>query len=630
MAQPRSLLRTPSFLWFYATQLLSAFNDNFLKNAIVVWVIGTHASLFGASPEATISLASALFIAPFFLLSASAGELSDRFDKTRVIRAVKLAEVLFMALGAAGFLLGSLPLMILSLLLMGAHSAVLGPAKYSILPEIVPKDRLVEGNALVETGSFLAILTGTISGGVIVLWGDEGPLYTAACVLAVAGLGVLTSRGMALLGDKPDGPRVELNLLRPTVAILRIVARTRAVFLSVLGISWFWFLGAVMLSLLPVYTSNTLHAHPHVFTLFLCVFCVGIALGSALTERISGKNLELGLVPVGSLGMTGFLVDLFFAKSGLVAGPQLHTVGEFLGADGSARILIALFGVAVFGGLFTVPLYTLIQERSSPEERSRVVAGNNILNALMMVLGSALLAGLFGAGVDPQHVFLVLATLSLIVAVYIYSLLPEFLIRFLAFVVGRIMYRLRVYGHDHIPTEGPVVLVANHVAFNDWLIMAGAVRRPARFVMDHRIAKTPLVSTLFRHGKTIPIAPAHEDAAVMEHAFVRIAEELRAGEVVCIYPEGKITKTGEMNPFKTGIERILRETPVQVVPVAIHGLWGSIFSRKDGPALHKLPRRFRAKLVVNIGAPIAPEEASAKLLEERVRALLREAEERAR
>jgi 1-acyl-sn-glycerol-3-phosphate acyltransferase len=630
MKEAHSLLRRSRFAWFFGTQLLSAFNDNFLKNAIVLWVSSRRANLFGISPEATISLASALFIAPFFLLSASAGQLADRFDKARVIRGVKLAEVLFMALAAVGFLTSSLPVLIGALVLMGAHSAVLGPAKYSILPEIVAKDSLVEGNALVETGSFLAILAGTIGGGVLVLHGEEGPTYTSVTIVAVAVLGVLTSLRMPKLLDHPDGPTLDLNPLRPTFAILRIVHKTRAVFLSVLGISWFWFLGAVMLSLLPVYTRQTLHAHEHVFTLFLCVFCVGIAIGSALTERISGKNLELGLVPVGSLGMTAFLVDLYFAQSPLDASGELHSVTVFLGASGSVHILLDLFGVAVFGGLFTVPLYTLIQERSPAAERSRVVAGNNILNALMMVAGSALLAGLFGAGVAPESVFLVLAGLSLLVAIYIYTLLPEFLIRFMAWFIGRIMYRQRVYGHDNIPTEGPVVLVANHVAFNDWLIMAGAVRRPPRFVMDHRIAKTPLVSVLFKHGKTIPIAPAHEDQATMEQAFVRIAEELREGEVVCIYPEGKITKTGEMNPFKNGIERIIRETPVQVVPVAIHGLWGSIFSRKGGPAMQKLPRRFRAKLVVNIGKPVPAAQVTAAGLEADVRALLKEAEELAK
>jgi 1-acyl-sn-glycerol-3-phosphate acyltransferase len=271
-----------------------------------------------------------------------------------------------------------------------------------------------------------------------------------------------------------------------------------------------------------------------------------------------------------------------------------------------------------------VPLYTLIQQRAEPSERSRVVAGNNILNALFMAVGAALLAELFALGVHVRYVFLILAGLSALTAIYIYSLLPEFLIRFYAFLIGRVMYRLEVRGHEHIPETGGVVLVCNHVAFNDWLIVAGAVRRPVRFVMDHRMAGRPVVSTLFRHAKTIPIAPEHEDKAVLEAAFDKIAEELRAGEVVCIYPEGKITKTGEMNPFKAGIERILRETPVPVVPMALDGLWGSFFSRKGGPAMQKMPRRFRAKLLLTIDPPMPAAQATAQVLEDHVRNLLAE------
>jgi 1-acyl-sn-glycerol-3-phosphate acyltransferase len=448
----------------------------------------------------------------------------------------------------------------------------------------------------------------------------------ALALMVTAALGLVMSLRMRRLPSGDRSVRVHKNPITPTLEILRIVRKNRAVFLSVLGISWFWFFGAVLLSLLPVYAHDTLHAHEQVVTLFLSVFCVGIALGSLLTERISGKNLELGLVPFGSIGMTLCTLDLFFvgAPSTLPEAPL--SVGAFLATEHAYRILGDLFGMALFGGFFTVPLYTLIQQRSEPAERSRVVAGNNILNALFMVIGAVLLAGLFALEVSVPHIFLVLAGLSLATAVYIYSLLPEFLIRFLAWLLSRTMYRLEVRGHENIPESGPVVLVCNHVAFNDWLIVAGSVRRPPRFVMDHRIAKTPLVSMLFRHGKTIPIAPEHEDKETMERAFQKIAEELRNGEVVCIYPEGKITKTGEMNPFKTGIERILRETPVPVVPMAVHGLWGSIFSRKGGPALRKLPRRFRARLTLTIGEPVPPEQASAKLLEARVRTLLEGAE----
>jgi 1-acyl-sn-glycerol-3-phosphate acyltransferase len=359
-------------------------------------------------------------------------------------------------------------------------------------------------------------------------------------------------------------------------------------------------------------------------TLFLCVFCVGIAAGSMLTERISGKNLELGLVPFGSIGITLFTLDLYFVGSPATHPEALLGVREFFDLPHAYRILIDLFGMAMSGGFFTVPLYTLIQQRAEPSERSRVVAGNNILNALFMAVGAAMLAELFALGLHVTQVFLILAGLSALTAVYIYSLLPEFLIRFFAFLIGRVMYRLEVRGHENIPETGGVVLVCNHVAFNDWLIVAGSVRRPVRFVMDHRMAGTPVISTLFRHGKTIPIAPEHENKAVLEAAFDKIAEELRAGEIVCIYPEGKITKTGELNAFKAGIERILKETPVPVVPMALDGLWGSFFSRKGGPAMQHLPRRFRARLTLTIDKPIAPEQATATVLEAHVRRLLAE------
>lgn len=625
MSSPASSpLARPGFRAFFGTQLLSAFNDNFFKNAVVIWISASQAAMFGLAPSAMISLCSAVFIAPFFLFSATAGQLADRFEKTLVVRAVKAAEVLIMALAGAGFLTHSLALLMAALLLMGVHSAFLGPVKYSIVPQLVDRDALVEGNALVEMGTFLAILGGTILGGVLVLVPDDGPGYVALTMALIAVCGLVMSLRMPRLAGADERVRVHLNPLTPTVEILRIVTKTRAVFLSVLGISWFWFFGAVLLSVLPVYAREGLHAHEHVVTLFLCVFCVGIAVGSMLTERISGKYLELGLVPFGSIGITLFTLDLWIVGLPPSIDGPLRDVGAFLALPHATRILTDLFGMAVFGGFFTVPLYTLIQQRSVPSERSRVVAGNNILNALVMALGAGLLAFAFARDVPVTQIFLLLSVLSAATAVYIYGLLPEFLIRFFAFLIGRVMYRLSVRGHEHIPETGGAVLVCNHVAFNDWLIVGGSVRRPVRFVMDHRMAMKPVISVLFRHGKTIPIAPAHEDPALMETAFARIAEELRAGEVVCIYPEGKITHTGAMNPFKAGIERILRETPVPVIPMGLDGLWGSIFSRKDGPAMHKLPKRFRARLTLNIGAPL-PATTSAAVLETEVRRLLAEA-----
>ncbi|MCA9575846.1 MAG: MFS transporter [Polyangiales bacterium] len=616
------LLLRRDFAAFFTTQLLGAFNDNLFKNALVIWISSTQASAFGLTPAMMITLCTGVFILPFFLFSATAGQLSDRYEKTPILRVVKGAEILIMGVAAVAFLQGNLTVLLGTLFCMGAQSAFVGPVKYSILPQLLGADELVAGNALVETGTFLAILLGTIAGGVLILM-DNGPALVAVGVCATALLGFAGSYLVPRLAPGSSAVQVSKNPITPTLEILRITARQRPVFLSVLGISWFWLFGAVLLSLFPVYARETLRASDHVVTLFLAFFCVGIALGSMLTEKISGANLELGLVPFGSIGMTLFTLDLFLVGAPGSAPAELYSVSQFLALPHTPRVLVDLFGISVFGGFFTVPLYTLLQQRSADDERSRVIAGNNILNAVFMVAGAGMLAGLFAAGMAIHQVFLVLAVLSAGVAVYLYSFMPEFLLRFYAFLLSRVMYRLTVTGHHHIPETGPVVLVANHVAFNDWLIVGGSVRRPARFVMDHRISQTPVVSRLFRSAKVIPIAPAHENEEVMEQAFAKIREELQNGEVVCIFPEGKLTSTGEMNPFKAGIERIIAETPVPVVPMALGGLWGSMFSRKDGPALSKPPSRFRAKITLDIGAPIPPEQVSAQLLEDTVRGMLR-------
>jgi len=623
-ASPTKLLARPDFLALFVTQLLSAFNDNFLKNAVVIWISATQAQLFGLKPEVMISLCSGVFILPFFLFSAIAGQLADRYEKPRLIRIIKIAEIGIMAVAAFGFAWADLRLLLTAIFLLGVHSAFLGPIKYSILPQMVSAAELVAGNALVETGTFLAILAGTIGGGVMVLM-DAGPSMVAATGAFWAVLGYVASRRIPQLAPVAPELAVQLNPFGPTLQILRITKKTRAVFLSVLGISWFWFFGAAFLTVLPTYARVTLGAHEHVVTLFLAIFCLGIALGSMLCEVLSGKNLELGLVPLGSIGMTWFTFDLFLIGAPYELSGEPLALTAFVASPGAWRILFDLFAIAIFGGFYTVPLYTLIQQRAEPSERSRVVAGNNIINAIFMVIASVLLAWLFSMSLSVPTIFLVVAGLNAAVAIYIYALLPEFLIRFVAWILAHTLYRLRLTNHELIPETGAAVIVCNHVTFVDFLIIAGSVRRPVRFVMDHRIAATPGLSLLFKQVKTIPIAPEREDKELMDRAFDRIAAELREGEITCIFPEGKLTKTGAMNPFRQGgIERILRETPVPVVPMALRGLWGSMFSRKDDGGV-KLPRRFRSQVELVIGAPIPPEQATAEFLEGRVREMRGEA-----
>lgn len=614
------LLFRRGFFAFFLTQLLSALNDNFLKNAVVIWISATRAQLFGLQPEVMISLCSGVFILPFFLFSATAGQLADRHEKPTLIRLIKLAEIGIMAVAALGLVRGDLTLLLVSVFFLGVHSAFLGPLKYGILPQLVGTDDLVAGNALVEMGTFLAILAGTIGGGVLVLM-EQGTTTVAVLAISLAVVGYFTSRRLPVLPPVAPELAVQWNPFTPTLQIIRIAQKTRSVWLSLLGISWFWFFGAAFLTILPGYAQNTLGAHAHVVTLFLSVFCVGIALGSLFTEKVSGKNLELGLVPLGSIGMTIFTFDLFMV--GAPSAPE-HALGvkEFLAVPHAPRILIDMFAIAIFGGFFTVPLYTLIQQRAEPSERSRVIAANNVLNALLMVAASVLLAVLFGQNVSVPHIFLIVAGLNAAVAIYIYSLMPEFLLRFIAFLLARLMYRVELRGHDNVPETGGVVLVCNHVSFVDFMIVAGMIRRPTRFVMDYRIAATPGVSLVFKHAKTIPIAPEREDKALMERAFTRIAEELRAGEVVCIFPEGKLTRDGAMERFRSGIERIIKESPVPVVPMALEGLWGSMFSRMPKPEKKQQKRGLRYPLRLTIGAPLPPDAVTAAALEERVRALL--------
>lgn len=615
-------IRSSRFLPLFVTQLVTAFNDNFFKNAMVLWISATSASVLGLSPTTTIFVCHAVFVLPFFLFSATAGQLADRHDKAKVVRLIKLAEVAIMALAAVGFARASLPILLVSLAAMGIHSAFLGPVKYGILPELLPPEAIVVGNAWVEMGTFLAILGGTIGGGVLVVSGASGPVAVAVVVVLLAIFGVFASRRIPSLEPASPSLVVQWDLVRPTLSVLRITARNRAILNAVLGISWFWYVGTCFLSLFPAYARQALGADETVVTILLATFCIGIALGSMLTERISGPNLELALVPIGALGMSLAMLHLHGIGSPGAGVSTPRNVAAFLAESWAPKVLVDLGIIAVFGGLYTVPLYAFLAKRSPKEERARIVAGNNVLNSFFMVAATATLAGLENERFDVPTMMLIIAGLNLAVAIYIESVVPEFVLRFVAFVLSRILYRLRVEGADRVPAEGPAVVVCNHVSFVDWLVLGGAVRRPMRFVMDARIAATPIARIVFERGKTIPISSAKEDPALMEAAFERIAAELRDGEVVCIFPEGKLTSDGRVQAFRSGIERILRETPVPVIPVALHGLWGSIFSRKEGAALSRPPRRFRARISLVFGEAIAPTEATARNLEERVKDLL--------
>jgi hypothetical protein len=606
------------------TQFCGALNDNLFKNALVILITFQSYQLAGLSAEQVVALSGGVFILPFFLFSALAGQISDKVSKSTLMVWIKVWEILVMALGAVGFLLGNFPLLLVVLFMMGLQSTFFGPSKYSSLPELLPDHDLVAGNAYVEMGTFLAILLGTILGGLLISIPGNGARLVSAAVLFFATAGWLTSLKVPHL--KPACPRqaVQRNIFRSTAGILGIARRTRSVFLSILGISWFWMLGAMVLSILPAYCKDTLQANEHVVTFFLALFSLGVGVGSLICEKLSYQQLELGLVPIGSFGISLFAFDLFLSGQPAWAAGQV-TVGTLLRYAGGWRIVLDLLLFSIFSGFFIVPLYTLIQQRSEAAVRSQTIAANNILNALFMVVGALLLTLLFARGVAVPQIFLVIALLNLAVAIYIYTLGPEFLYRLICWALARCLYRLKIEGREHIPGHGPALMVCNHVTYVDWLILAGATQRPVRFVMHYSFLKIPLTGRIFRDAKVIPIAGSKENPLILDAAYDRISQELSRGEIVCIFPEGQLTRDGRLNPFRHGIERIVERNPVPVIPMALRGMWGSLFSRD--------PRNFWAKLRYNklwsqirlvIGAPVPAHQVRAQLLQEIIGEMLAE------
>ena len=612
------LLGARRFGPFFWTQFLGALNDNLFKNALVI-LFAFRMSGVAFSENTLVNLSTGLLTLPFFLFSASAGQIADKFDKARIIRLVKLFEIGIMLLGAAGLRLHSVPLLLAVVFLMGTHSAVFGPVKYSILPQHLHPDELVGGNALVQMGTFAAILLGTILGGALVKLGGETAV--SATVLALAGAGWLASRGVPPAPAPAADLRLDWHPVRETLRIVGFARENRTVFLSILGISWFWFYGALFLAQFPGLTRHVLGGDEWVATLLLVVFSVGVALGCMLCERLSSRTVELGLVPFGSIGLSLFAADLFFATRGLApAGAPVGPLA-FLQSLHHWRVLADLVLIGAFGGFFIVPLQALVQQRSEPSRRSRIIAANNILNAAFMVLAAVLGIVLRDAGLTIPQLVLATAVVNAAVAVYIYTLIPEFLMRFLVWLLVHTVYRMRTRGMENLPEEGAAVLVSNHVSFVDALVIAAACRRPIRFVMDHNYFHLPVLNFFCRTVRAIPIASRKEDPKVVEQAFDAVARALEEGSLVCVFPEGRLTSNGDLGPFRPGIERVVAGTPAPVVPMALRGLWGSFFSRRDGRAMSRPFRRVWSRIECVCGEPVPAALVTAAALQERIAAL---------
>jgi 1-acyl-sn-glycerol-3-phosphate acyltransferase len=608
-----SLLGQRRFGPFFATQLAGAFNDAFLKQLAILLVTFHAADYTTMSSGLVTNLAAGLFILPFVLFSAYAGQIADRFDKALVIRSVKAVEVAIMVIACTGFYVRSLPLLLTSIFAMGCHSAFFGPVKYSLLPRVLSKDELTGGNGLLEMGTFLSILGGTLIAGVLAAV-TTNPLWLSIALMAVAVAGLGSSMFIPATGEAAPDLKLRFSVVSETLATLKMAKREgEGVWNSLLAISWFWFIGAVVLSQLPAIGKDVLNGDTTVVTVLLAVFSIGVAIGSLLCERLSGHQVEIGLVPVGSLGLSVFTADLamsavHFASAAGGIGSAALSWGQFLGMAGSVRVLLDITMLGIFGGLFIVPLYAFVQLRTAPERQSRIISANNILNAVFMVVAAGMSAGLLSAGLSVTDLVLVCAGLNALVALYIYKTVPEFLWRFVSWLVVHSVYRLKTTGHEHIPERGAAIIAPNHVSYADALVLSALSPRPMRFVMDAGIFKVPVLSWLFRQVKAIPIASGKSDPETLAKAIESVQQALRNGELVCIFPEGALTMDGQLGEFKQGIRRMLDVCPVPVVPVGLQGLWSSAFARNCRPLLSKLlglkPGR---KLVANVGVALPPD-----------------------
>ncbi len=612
-----SLLGQRRFAGLFHTQFLGAFNDNLFKAALSL--IFVYSGLIAADVTDTfVNAAAGLFILPFFLFSATAGQLADKYEKSRLVRIIKIMEIVIALCGGIAVYLQSVYGMLAVLFLLGVQSTFFGPLKYSILPQQLHESELVGGNAQIEMGTFVSILLGTIAGGVVATQADVN-MWLTVLVVGIAGLGYFASRFIPECPATAGDLRIDWNPVRATWDMIRSARGNHAVFLSILGISWFWLLGSVVLAQIPNLTKVYLGGGPTVVTLILATFTIAVALGSLMCERLSGQKIELGIVPLGALGLSLAGIDLYFAINNLNVAGTVNWL-EFAAADGAWRILLDMGLIGFFGGLFIVPLYALIQTRTEAGQRARIIAVNNVLNAVFMVVGAVLAIVCLGvAGMAIPDFLLMVILMNIAVSAFVFQQVPEFAMRFLIWMLSHTMYRVQHDGLEQIPDEGAAVIVCNHVTFVDALLLAGAVRRPIRFVMFKPIYDIPVLNFVFRVGGAIPIQSEKEDKAAYDAAFARIRDTLADGELVCIFPEGALTRDGEIARFRKGVERIVEESPVPVVPMALQGLWGSFFSHSGG--VFKNPSRFWSRVWVRAGKMVAPAEVSAARLQTEVELL---------
>lgn len=580
--------RLPGFAAFFWTQFLGAFNDNFYKMAVSLVALNAVVSGTGGF---YVDLIALLFILPSALFSGYAGHLADVYSKRRVLVAVKVFEIFVMALALIAFVSGGIDPMLAIVFLMGVHTAFFSPAKYGILPEMVPNAELSRGNGLLEMSTFVAIILGTsLSGPIYMAWKDR-PAWIGVLLVAIAVVGTCTSLWIPRVPASSGARVFRLNPFGEIWEGLKRLYPDRALWLTVLGISYFWFVGALVQLDTLFFGKELLALDEAHITLLGTFLAVGIGVGSLAAGRLSGDKVELGLVPAGSIAM-GISIAL------------LAFTGRSYAATSAALIAIGFAG-----GLFAVPLNALLQQRSGRDEKGRLIATNNFLNTFAIALAAGAHWLLRSAlGLAPDHIALLLGAFTLAATVVVLRLVPDYFARFTLWLLTHTIYRIRIVGQEHVPLRGPALLVCNHVSYADPLLVGASVQRFIRFMMYAPYYEMRSVNWLFRLMKAIPVSARNRRDIV--ESLRRARAELAEDHVVCIFAEGGISRTGNLLPFKRGFEKIVEDMNVPVIPVHLDRVWGSVFSFKQGRFLWKRPERIPYPVTISFGAPL-PSSATA-------------------
>ena len=590
------VLRHRGFFWFFWTQFLGAFNDNFYKIIVTLAALDIPATAGGGKQY--IPLIGGLFILPFLLFSGYAGYLADVHSKRNILVTAKMFEIVAMGLGLVAFFVGRIEPMLGIVFLMGLQSTFFSPAKYGILPEMLPEKDLSRGNGLLEMSTFTAIILGTAFGGTIYeIWKDHLG-WIGAVLVGIAALGALTSLGIAKVPRSGATKKFQLDPSREIRQGFHQLYRNRPLWLTVMGISYFWFLGALLQMDLPIFGKEILQLGETRIGLLWTFTAIGIGAGSLAAGRLSGDKIELGLVPLGSVGMGIFSIMLFYSSSSFAW----------------ATFSLVLLGFS--GGLFVVPFNAFLQQRSGREVKGQFIATNNVLNMAAVLLASAVLLVLgTGLGIGADTIILIAGLLTFAATAYALYGLPDFFVRFILWVLTHTLYRIRIIGAENLPRRGPALLVSNHVSFVDAFLIGASLQRFIRFMLHREYYDIRWLQWLFRLMNIIPVSASNRRQIIEAIHVAR--KELAQGHVVCIFAEGAISRTGHLLPFKRGFEKIAEGLEVPIIPVHLDQVWGNVFSLKNGRISLQWPSRIPYPVTVSFGAPL-PSNADARTVRQAV------------